>query len=306
MHCLLGCLSPLLCSGVESRHICVQQPRFHADSISALQQPRRCRVPPPAAGLRSCLYLLCRLLSSPSRSSTFQQAGFRGSSWTRRHHCTVCTPGSLEGEGGSCSYFFKGCAGTRVPRFPAVMISGLLRSSCRCLLHFCSSFTEPNPVGYSPPDIYSDSTLLDEVTLGSSKISRELAGEICRVGSVTCPYPPRHSSFVAITSGEAAQALHFPVVSSGVFLSQSVQTAGRTKAAGEWAFFWCCHLTPAILPSVLWFPATLLCLCCLFCLSLETGFPQLSAVRSDTCLVDPVARGYCIQLVISATHGPLC
>lgn len=41
-------------------------------------------------------------------------------------------------------------------------------------------------------------------------------------------------------------------------------------------FFVVLTFLPAILPSVLWFPAMLSCLCCLFCLSLETGSPQNS------------------------------
>lgn len=39
-------------------------------------------------------------------------------------------------------------------------------------------------------------------------------------------------------------------------------------------FFVALTFSPAILPSVLWFPAILSWLCCLFCLSLETGSPQ--------------------------------
>lgn len=75
-------------------------------------------------------------------------------------------------------------------------------------------------------------------------------------------------------------------------------------------FFVVLTFSPAILPSVLWFPAMLswlcclFCLFCLFCLSLETGSPQI--VRSGICFMDPVARGYCIQLLIPTTHSPLC
>lgn len=41
-------------------------------------------------------------------------------------------------------------------------------------------------------------------------------------------------------------------------------------------FFVALTSLPGILPSALWFPAILSCLCCLFCLSLETGSPQNS------------------------------
>lgn len=67
------------------------------------------------------------------------------------------------------SGFLRHGAGIRVSQFPAVLISGLLGTSWRCLLHLCSSFTQP--VGYAPPGIYSGSCLLAEVTLGSSKIN---------------------------------------------------------------------------------------------------------------------------------------
>lgn len=57
-------------------------------------------------------------------------------------------------------------------------------------------------------------------------------------------------------------------------------------------FFVVLTFLPAILPSVLWFPAMLSCLCCLFCLSLETGSPQNSGQ------IRYLPRGSCSQRLL--------
>lgn len=89
----------------------------------------------------------------------------------------------------------------------------------------------------------------------------------------------------------------FLVVSSAVFPSQSAQTAGSTRAVGS-GFFVALTFLPAILPSVLWFPAVLSCLCCVLCLSLETGSPQSSSQ------IRYLPGGSCSQrLLHSAPHS---
>lgn len=89
----------------------------------------------------------------------------------------------------------------------------------------------------------------------------------------------------------------FLVVSSAMFPSQSAQTAGSTRAVGS-GFFVALTFLPAILPSVLWFPAVLSCLCCVLCLSLETGSPQSSGQ------IRYLPGGSCSQrLLHSAPHS---
>lgn len=95
--------------------------------------------------------------------------------------------------------------------------------------------------------------------------------------------------------------LGFPVVLSAVLLSQSVQAVGTMRAAGEWAFSWCWHLSLTIFPSLVVSSGVILPLLYL-AFHLRQGFCDWQ--RSDQ--ISAVARGYCIQPIISITHSPLC
>lgn len=83
------------------------------------------QVSDPACTCWSC-FLVPHTVGLPNEQAAGEVAHGQG----RHHHCSVHIPGSMEGEGGSSFCFLRHSAGVSVPQFPAVVISGLLSTSC--------------------------------------------------------------------------------------------------------------------------------------------------------------------------------
>lgn len=144
---------------------------------------------------------------------------------------------------------------------------------------------------------------------------------MCPVGTVTCPYPPSHFIFcddnlwrsglgtslrvcsVAFGKSLALASLLFCLVYSCP--SQFRQLEGQEQRGnGLSSGTGISHQPSSHLScgSQQCYSASAVS----FAFHLRQVFCNLTAVRSDTCLMDAVARGYCIQLIVSATHSPPC
>lgn len=130
---------------MEAQRSSERQPCFHADSISwgcrVLLPPHSCpsswRVSGPACACCTGCFLVPHTagLSKGQASGevTHRQGVITAVSIPR-------TPWKLKVVVPLSAYLGH-CAGMRVPQFPAVTITGLLRTSCRRLFHLCGSFT---------------------------------------------------------------------------------------------------------------------------------------------------------------------